>query len=95
MNLQILWVFSKEKWKTGKVKIVHVGYAKRTLENWVTFSYPRSLSISVTFFFLFLIQLKKKTFNAQLFTEKKQKIHCDLYIMLELYYIKTMMQIKS
>ena len=77
------------------MKIVHVGYPKRTLENLVTFSYPRSLSISVTFFSSFFNTIKKKTFNAQLFTEKKQKIHCDLYIMLELYYIKTMMQIKS
>ena len=77
------------------MKIVHVGYAKRTLENWVTFSYPRSLSISVTFFFLFLIQLKKKRSTLNCLQKKKQKIHCDLYIMLELYYIKTMMQIKS
>ena len=49
----------KRKIKTGKEKIVHVGYAKRTLENWATFSFPRSLSISPTiFFFFFLIQLK-------------------------------------
>ena len=41
----------KRKIKTGKEKIVHVGYAKRTLENWATFSFPRCLSISLTFFF--------------------------------------------
>ena len=61
------------KRKIGKEKIVHVVYAKRLLENWGTFGFPRSLSISITFFFLFfLIQLKYKNFlNAQPFTEKK------------------------
>ena len=50
--------------------IVHVGYAKRTLENWATFSFPRCLSISITFS---LTQLKnKKSLNAQPFTEKKK-----------------------
>ena len=48
----------KEKYKFGKEKIVHVGYAKRTLENWAAFSFPRRLSISVTSFFK--IQLKIK-----------------------------------
>ena len=43
----------KRKIKTGKEKIVHVGYAKRTLENWDTFSFPRSLSVYVTFCFSF------------------------------------------
>ena len=46
INLQILEIFSKEKQKTRKEKIVHVGYPKRTLENWATFSFPRGLSIS-------------------------------------------------
>ena len=41
------------KRKIGKEKIVHVVYAKRMLENWATFSFPRSLSTSITFFFLF------------------------------------------
>ena len=37
--------------ETGKEKIVHVGYAKRTLENWATFSFPRSLcNIFFSFF---------------------------------------------
>ena len=36
---------------TWKEKIVHLGYAKRTLENWATSSFPRSLSISIFFFF--------------------------------------------
>ena len=49
----------KEKLKTGKEKIVHVGYPKRTLENWTTFSFPRRLSISVTFF-LMPLKIKKK-----------------------------------
>ena len=48
-------------------KIVHVGYAKRTLENWATFSFPQSLSISVIIFFY----NQKKTFNAEPCTEKK------------------------
>ena len=43
----------KRKRKTGKEKIVHVGYAKRTLENWATVSFPRSLSVYMTFCFSF------------------------------------------
>ena len=59
---------SKEKEKTGKEKIVNVGYAKRALENCATFSFPRSLSISITFF---LNTIKnKKCLNAQSFTAK-------------------------
>ena len=46
-------IFSKEKEKTGKEKIVDVGHAKRTLENWATFNFPRSLPLSVTFFYFF------------------------------------------
>ena len=48
------------------------------LENWATFSFPRSLSISITFF---LIQLKiKETLNAQPFTAKKlKKKLCNLF----------------
>ena len=42
------------------------------LENWATSSFLGVYSIFVTFFFFrFLIQLKKKPFIAQLFTEKK------------------------
>ena len=63
------------KRKIGKEKIVHVVYARRTLENSATFSFLRSLSISITFFFFFfLIQLKyKNILNAQPFAEKKLK----------------------
>ena len=50
INLQVLWIFSKEKEKTGKEKIVHEGYANRTLENWAAFSFPLDLPISITFF---------------------------------------------
>ena len=39
MNLQILQIFSKEKSKNEKKKIVHVGYTKPMLENWATFSF--------------------------------------------------------
>ena len=72
INLLHLQIFSKEKLKTGNEKIVHVGYAKRKLENQATFSFPRSLSIYITFFFLFFNTIKhKKSFNAQPFTAKK------------------------
>ena len=50
-------------------KIVHLGYVKRTLENWAISDFPRSLSIS-------------KTFNAQPFTEKKIKKFTLIYIIL-------------
>ena len=45
--------FSKEKEKTRKEKIVDVGHAKRTLENWATFNFPRSLPLPVIYFFFF------------------------------------------
>ena len=45
--------------KTGKEKIVHVDYAKRTLENWATFSFRRILSVSVTCFFFFFDTITK------------------------------------
>ena len=47
------------KRKIGKEKIVHVVYPKRTLEKWATFSFPRSLSISITFFFPFFFNTIK------------------------------------
>ena len=46
-------IFSKEKGKTRKEKTVDVGHAKRTLENWATFNFPRSLPLPVIFFFFF------------------------------------------
>ena len=52
------------------------------LENWGTFSFPRSLSMSVTFFFPFFNTVKKKkSLNAQPFREKKIKNHCNLFIL--------------
>ena len=63
----------KRKIKTGKEKIVHVGYAKRTLENWATFSFPRSLSISIIFFLFFYIILKKRSTLKRL--QKKNLKH--------------------
>ena len=52
-------VFKREI-KNWKEKIVHAGYAKRTFENWATFSSPQSLSIYIYITFFFLIQLKIK-----------------------------------
>ena len=73
-------MFTKEKEKTRKEKIVHVGYAKRRLENWAIFSYPRSLLVSITCFFSFLIQLQKKNVQRQtVHIKKNQKINCNLY----------------
>ena len=68
----------KEKYKFGKEKIVHVGYAKRTLENWATFSFPRRLSISVTSFFK--IQLKNK--NEPLTLHRSQKKQIEKFIVI-------------
>ena len=50
-------MFLKEK--TGKKKIVHAGYAKRTLENWATFSFQWAITLC-HIFFLFVPQLNKK-----------------------------------
>ena len=61
----------KRKIKTWKEKIVHVGYAKHTLEKWATFSFPRSRSISGTLFFFFLYTIQKlSTLNR---SQKKLK----------------------
>ena len=67
-----------------KEKIVHVGYAKHSLENWATFNFPRSLSISVTFFFLFFNTIKKpKIFKHSTIHRKKVlKNQCILFILL-------------
>ena len=61
----------KRKLKNWKGENCPCGYAKRTLQNWATVSFPRILSISVTFFFLSFFNIVKKTFIAQPFTEKK------------------------
>ena len=67
-----------------KEKIVHVGYAKHLLENWATFNFPRSLSISVTFFFLFFNTIKKpKIFkHSTVYRKKVLKNQCILFILL-------------
>ena len=64
--------------------MAHVGYAKRTLENWVTFSFPRRLSIFVTFFFLFnTIKKFKKNFKRSTVRRKKKfKRFTVIYIIL-------------